>query len=837
MLRDQRRHTALSRPDHGERPPALYLARMFSSAGAHMEAHAILLRELDRLPPDPDETAPSGPQAGEAVPDLDPARDPELEPDLLSLLLESCCVLGHEEHLALWSARLRRLCGHDSPVGPRALVAARSVLVRVLTIQGRYREALEECAGLPPGLLESAPAADSVRFLSRWKEAHFRLGELDEAEAITARALRLAEQDGDPALQGNVWGLMAAIQRVRGRFSQALHMYGEAARLHQRGGDYTGLARDDLNRGWLFNRMGLLAESVEGFENARRHAAAAGVEDLRVRAELGLGMAAARRGECREARRRLLRVWRRARRLAMRREAVLALEFLAEASILEGRYAPARAALSLCRREAHRLASSGDVMLECTVREGMLALFEGDCERAEERCRSALDLATEGGMPWEGAQALRLLGAALVAQGRREEGQAALRAAEQSLEGLGEVFEILLVRSWIEFSEGKAPRDGGHEGRVAELAALYKLPGFHPSILLAQPAPERDAYAPAPKPGGAASSTGARSTPKRARRSAPGSGGPDPVWAKLGLVTETPRMLRVLSDARAVAQAGDAVLILGETGTGKDLLARGIHELSGRRGLFLPFSCAACPVELVESELFGAERGAFTGADRRREGLAVKAAGGTLFLDEIGDLPGRAQGSVLRFLDQGEVRALGSHVIRRLHLGIVAATHHSLYCQVERGAFRRDLYYRLAQKVLEVPPLRDRGQDMPLLIAMLWSRLTDGSEAPSWLSDESTLETLKTHPWPGNVRELEHFLRRVRMLSPSGMTPGEIQRDLRAPLARPDPPSSQSPRTAVGESDLDRALSATKGNRVQAAALLGISRAKLYRLLREYGKG
>ncbi len=306
---------------------------------------------------------------------------------------------------------------------------------------------------------------------------------------------------------------------------------------------------------------------------------------------------------------------------------------------------------------------------------------------------------------------------------------------------------------------------------------------------------------------------------------------PDPVWAQLGLLTRSPRMLAMLEEARDLAASGANALILGETGTGKELLAAGIHHFSRRPGRFLPFNSGGCPAGLFEGELFGVERGAYTGADRKRNGLIVEAENGTLFLDEIGDLDARSQTALLRFLDSGEARALGSSVIRIVRLGVVAATCHPLAGMKSRGDFRRDLYYRLAQGLLELPPLRERPDDLDLLVPHLWRRQTVDREAPSALLGQEGIAVLRSHSWPGNVRELDHFLRRLRLHAVRAGNAAFAEDGIRELLRRWSALSDGAPAARPSPEEARRALHAADGNRSLAAARLGISRASLYRLL------
>ena len=214
------------------------------------------------------------------------------------------------------------------------------------------------------------------------------------------------------------------------------------------------------------------------------------------------------------------------------------------------------------------------------------------------------------------------------------------------------------------------------------------------------------------------------------------------------------------------------VLILGETGTGKELVAQALHDQSGRRGNFVPVNCGSVPRELVESELFGHERGAFTGADARRAGLFQEADGGTLFLDEIGELPEQLQPRLLRALESGVIRPVGSSRELRVHVRVVAATHVNLERAVAAGRFRRDLLYRLNAAVITTPPLRARRADIPLLVERILRE--EAAHGLRCRVSEAAMAALLQHSWPGNVRELKNVLRRAAALGGAVLEPHDL---------------------------------------------------------------
>jgi DNA-binding NtrC family response regulator len=310
------------------------------------------------------------------------------------------------------------------------------------------------------------------------------------------------------------------------------------------------------------------------------------------------------------------------------------------------------------------------------------------------------------------------------------------------------------------------------------------------------------------------------------------------------LVGESPALRAALSRAaRALPYADATALIIGETGTGKELLARAIHEGGPRkRAPFVTVNCSTLPANLIESELFGHERGAFTDAHASKPGLFEVADGGTLFLDEIGTLPVELQAKLLRVLEDRQVRRVGATRSRAVDVRIVAATNENLQEAVRAGTFRADLYFRLSVITLTLPPLRDRGNDVLLIAQVLLERLAPGHGLPVPSLDPDVRRALLAHRWPGNVRELKNAVERSLLLS----APGELSVEELLPESPPgDWGEAAAPLLGDGGAGagatLDEmtaraarsVLAQCRGNRSQAARRLGISRARLRRLLGE----
>jgi DNA-binding NtrC family response regulator len=301
------------------------------------------------------------------------------------------------------------------------------------------------------------------------------------------------------------------------------------------------------------------------------------------------------------------------------------------------------------------------------------------------------------------------------------------------------------------------------------------------------------------------------------------------------LVSKSPGMQAVFELARAAAKTQSTVLIQGESGTGKELLARAIHAESPRSdGPFVAVSCAALAETLLESELFGHERGAFTGAVVRRKGKFEVAHGGTLFLDEIGDVSAKLQLDLLRALEERRFERLGGNESVQVDVRIVAATNRDLRKAVEEGRFREDLYYRLNVIPVTLTPLRDRREDIPLLVDTIVEQLAVEMGRPIAGVSADAMAILLAHPWPGNVRELRNVLERAavvaggRILQPGDL--GLLPPSSREPAANGEPLSLDD----VERRHIAEVMRHTGGNVSQAARLLGIDRVTLYNKMRKY---
>ncbi len=313
------------------------------------------------------------------------------------------------------------------------------------------------------------------------------------------------------------------------------------------------------------------------------------------------------------------------------------------------------------------------------------------------------------------------------------------------------------------------------------------------------------------------------------------------IGEELGLVCASERMLDLIKTLRRVADSNLTVLFTGETGVGKELFARALHQTSARQTKpFFPFNCTAVPRDMLDSQLFGHRRGAFTGALEEGKGVIRAAAGGTLFLDEIGEMSMEAQPKLLRFLESGEILPLGESKTEQVDVRIVAATNADLDKLVAEGRFREDLYYRLNVLPIHIPPLRERREEIPALVEHFLERYGRELQKPMLRVAEDTLEYLLLYRWPGNVRQLANEIRRMAALAEPGemLQPAQLSKDIIAsrrtipvqpsevvmPLDQTLAEATEQLERAV----IERALKVSDGRNEDAAKVLGLSRKGLY---------
>lgn len=302
-----------------------------------------------------------------------------------------------------------------------------------------------------------------------------------------------------------------------------------------------------------------------------------------------------------------------------------------------------------------------------------------------------------------------------------------------------------------------------------------------------------------------------------------------------GLISRDAGMLKVCRSIEKVAPSSATVMLLGESGTGKEVLARALHQLSSRRdNRFMAINCAAIPENLLESELFGYEKGAFTGAVKQTKGKVEAADGGTFFLDEVGDLPMSLQAKLLRFLQERVIERIGGHTEIPVDVRIVCATHQNLKDLAATGRFREDLYYRLSEIVVNIPPLRNRIGDAALLAHHFKNKFSEKEGRPNLHFSTDALHAIETYPWPGNVREMENCIKRAVIMADGPQIAAE-DLGLNVEVKDDQPVNLRQVRDEAEYKALVKALARVDGNILRAAELLGISRPTLYDLMNRHG--
>ena len=653
-------------------------------------------------------------------------------------------------------------------------------------------------------------------------------GASDAAREMLTRVLGDAEARGERRAVGFALSNLAVLAIERHDYAHALELLERTIGAHRRLGDRLNFARDVSNLVELRLRLGLV-EQAEQVLRFGRHALGPGAPGSRA-AELAL--AAARVLLCR------------GRTPEAEREVRSALRWASMSSDGDK------------LGEGHRLAA------RIALEDGAVRVVEAEVERARELAKT----------PYDHAEVALIAAMALRASGSpaRAASDAAVAAArEAGDEELAREAHVLAAELAIDDDDSVSAQAHLRSARALVDDVVTRLSASLTESYLARPALQRLARL---------ERASLECTAEGEGEPASGRPASEPPRAPRGAqvyVGRHPTVRVLLESAARVGRTGATVLIHGESGTGKELVSELIHHQSSRaQGPLVKVNCAALVETLLLSELFGHEKGAFTGASSRRRGRFERAHGGTLFLDEIGDISPRTQVALLRVLEERRIERVGGTTPVDVDVRIVCATHRDLSAMVEAGQFREDLYYRLSGITLEVPALRDRVSDLPVLCdAILERAARERGEAPKVLSREA-LELLARHRWPGNVRELENALRAVSVLA-DGDVVGvqdfvehvEALRkvSLEAPVSRREGPASLRPASAaavasdapvtdvayreirqgtVSLSDLkrnierdciERALEDAGGNITRAAALLGMKRPRLSQLVKQYG--
>jgi DNA-binding NtrC family response regulator/Tfp pilus assembly protein PilF len=703
-------------------------------------------------------------------------------------------------------------------------------------------------------LLRSLPAAAGAvrtRVTLALAQALFQLGRIAESRDTAEQALRAAESLADLALCAQALAALGLAAYREGDLERARETFEEALVLFRRSGDGLAAARVRNNLGLLHKQACEWEPAVTHLEAAltayREHGSRvdmvaplqnlgvvhlkrgqwdAAAESFRAAEALllqigddfhltltgiGLGQVARLRREFPQAETHLLSALERARRHSANREEVLALEFLGELDLDRGRPEAALTRLDEALALAARTAPEGDLVVEVERRRAEALLALDRLDEAGAALDRAMRLSRLTGDRLEHAIAHRVAGELALARGRHGEALAVWEQAAALLAACRDRHEAARVQLALARHTDDPRAARAHALRAS--AAFAELGAAHALEQAEEEVARRLGPAPVTAP--------ARTESLHGRRHrAP------------GLVACSSAMRRVESLARRAAATDLTVLITGETGTGKEVVARTIHSQSPRAARpFLAVNCGALRADLALSQLFGHRKGAFTGAHAEGVGLVEAAHGGTLFLDETGELPLDVQVTLLRFLESGEYLRLGETTVRRADVRIIAATNRPLRgAEGERG-FRRDLLYRLNEIEIHLPALRERVEDV-VPLARHFLAFYGGLEGPRLSPEAESL--VASYAWPGNVRELENVTKRLAALHAGA---GELSADAVLPLLADAlaPASPASDRRAQERAEILAAWSEAAGNKSHLAQRLGISRKTLYARLKRLG--
>jgi DNA-binding NtrC family response regulator/tetratricopeptide (TPR) repeat protein len=682
---------------------------------------------------------------------------------------------------------------------PELAAELRALDSRLLVESGCYRDCLERfgCYDLRPAAFVS-----DIRLHESLAQSYSRLDDPKSSRRtldwVISESRRLGWSQGEArALMS-----LALIDRTEGHWSAAEERLLQAKESCARLGLFRTYVTATLNLGLQRLWQGQLQTADETLADATRLAAEMG--DIRVEstARADRGLALVRLNRIPEARAQLSRALRLSRRQASPRRVAIALEYTGELHLASGRLDRAACALNRSLAIANRIAPDGDIVPEVLRRLAEVALGYGDADEALRIARDADARAERLGDRYERATAQRVQAQALSALGREQDASRLLRTALSTLKEMGEIFErhriLVLLGEKADSDTPACTRDSRTHVRQATTSRRPIGAGDQPRA-------------------------------DELRR----------LLHRHGMIGSSQPLLDVMRQASLVAPIQLPVLIQGETGTGKELLARAVHLMGTKPSSpFVAFNCATCPPDLLDAELFGHARGAFTGATQNRDGLVRSAQGGTLFLDEIGELREESQARLLRLLDSGEVRPLGSDQLIRVEVRMIAATHADLKERIRLQRFRPDLYFRMAGIRLVLPPLRERPEDIRELVEHFAQE--QRSVHPKFAGfGESALRALEAFSWPGNIRQLKMEVARIAALTPPGclvkkwsaMDHGEL-------ISRPVIPIMEPDEAARILREPDRLLALLRecdNQMVVVARVLGCSRSRIYRILK--GKG
>jgi transcriptional regulator with AAA-type ATPase domain len=648
--------------------------------------------------------------------------------------------------------------------------------------------------------------------------ANLRSGRYEEAKQNYEEALVAARRACDLRQEATALSNLGLVAKNSGHLLLAEDLLRQALEAYSKEGSDADRARCQLNLGIVLGKRSRIGEAKETLTQALIVFEESGMPAFVVSARIALGRLYRLEGRVEDSRTYLEEALRESELIQNPRLTVIAREYLGDLALDRGDAEVARHLLSAALENARRISRSGDIVVECLYRLAEAELLAGSNQSsAQELAKEAMTLAREQGDPYELASSLSVAGRNCARLGDLAAARELLKEALDLWRSLGDRFEYGRAAHWL--SRVYAESNQHMDALGLAMEAKRELG----SLSASRWAAEADDWF-TQLSASIASRVGPHPVVDDQRPEAPS-------FILPGYLTRDSGVRRILHTVGKLAPRSLNILVLGESGTGKELVAKAIHEASGRKGPFVPVNCSALPGDLLEAELFGHSRGAYTGADRERGGLIEHANRGTLFLDEIGDMPLKAQARLLRALESGEIRRLGENTPRMVDVRVVSATHRDLLEMVSGGEFRLDLYYRLAGYVLRLPPVRERDGDAALLVDHFFKLFCEEQDKAVRLTSEAR-QRLIHYSWPGNVREIRNVVHRIVSLAEHGQVVREFDFDLEG---SPKPRTLPEVLEAEEKKRILDALRAHNWNRTKAAHALGSNRTTLIGKMKRLG--
>jgi two-component system, NtrC family, response regulator len=686
---------------------------------------------------------------------------------------------------------------------------------------GDYPNALKACQDAVELFIDLKDERGIGECHSAFGRSYLRLGQFEAASEHFEESLVIYRRLGDKAGIAVCHNNLGLMHKNRGEWQLASDHLTKALELDRESGNYGKIALRLLNLGLVYHKTGQWSRGKEAMEEALTIAGRIGDQHTCAMASIGIGNCLRLLGDPDGAERLYKQAVSIAEKERLLRELALAHEFAGENELNRGNPRVAIKKLDRALAIAEEIAPDGDIVAEVERRRAEVFIEFGETKRASRALRRSLRLCRLLGDKYEEGAVLCVIARVKAKTGCRRSAVVAFNGSAKCRESVGDRYGLACTLLHFGRFVRSAARSQ-EESRQARLA-LARAAGLFAELGAEGSLRETERELES------AWSEVARALPtveeKQTRGQKP--------YSMHGFVTCDASLMDVIRSAEQLCKSDTRVLIQGETGVGKNLLAYIFEAYEQSKGRpFVELNCATIPAELLESELFGYVKGAFSGANSDKKGILEEANGGTLFLNEIAEMDSKMQAKLLQFLDDGSYRHVGDTRLRKLHTRVVCATNKNLWQQVEKGRFRRDLYFRLSQAILNIRPLRERSEDVVVLVRHFLRTYCEFYSKQLSL-DSDAIERMQRHSWPGNVRELKSKIQLLVLESPPGamITASHVQKMLSTPEGEAEPRTLADKIELLKRAEIARALARFGGNKTKAAQALGISRRGLVKVI------